>query len=839
MPTLPDFLKKNSQKYKDNILFRQNTRYRTITWTYSDFYDFTLKTAELLNQKNISKGDKVIIVAPNSPEWTAIFGACSILGAVLVPLDILSNQAFIKKIIDKVNAKLIITSYSRPILDIGIKTIGIKNIFIEDIKDIINKSISKLPLISENDILEIVYTSGTTGEPKGVILTHNNIISNITAISTDHKSQRFVSVLPLSHMFEQTTGLLYPIKTGSSIVYPYSIKPTVIKKILKNEHITTIVCVPAFLESMYDSIIWSAKKEDRLKDMKRLLDMTRKTYPKASRRRILCRSIIKKIGPDITSIGIGGAPLDTKIENFFTTIGLELIKGYGLTETSPVISLTPFGKPKLGMVGKVLHNIDLKIADDNEILVKGPSVTKGYYNNPEADKEHFRKGWFKTGDLGELDNEGYLKIFDRKKDVIISSSGLNAYPIDIENVLNKINEVKEACVIGIKERGKENIHAILIPKKTLTQIEAENIMRKTNKLLLEHQKIMGITIWHKEIFPKTITRKIKKNIIKEELKRKKELLTKPESKPKKLAPKEKVISRPLYRILTEMTGIEDIHPGYKLYTDLKIDSLSRLDLISRLEEELDIELNETMINHDTTIKAFEGLLRKHREFKTKLPYTTWQYNPIIKFFGKIFRKLIVESIVSFFCRIESSGQENLEKIQQCIFVSNHQSAFDIPVISKTLPKKFQIAIPSSAKAVFRADDKKNFKLQLRKFIFSFFTRFMYGTYPLPREKGVRKSFEFSGQLVDRGLSLFIFPEGARTTTGKISQFKKGIGFLAKEMRLPLVPVKIKGLYEILPTHSIRPKKGTVKVTYGKPIFFTYKKSSVEITQQLKKEVEKL
>lgn len=813
----------NLKKYNKNIAIINKTEYRTFTWTYSKLHLYIKKFSAFLEKNNIKKGDRIAILGQNSPEYVITFLGAILKGAILIPIDIRSTNDFIEKIIQQTQPKIFFTTKYK---NISSKT---KKIYIEDLEYLLEniKPSIKTEKITPDNIAEIVYTSGTTGIPKGVILTNKNITSNINSlkkiVELDTK-YKLLSLLPLSHLFEQTAGLLIPFSSGSSIVYIQSLKPSIILNTLK-EDITNVVIVPRLLQLLKDSITTAVKTAKKEKLFNSLLKSAKKINFRY--RKLLFLKIHKNF-PKLKFFIVGGAPLSVDLELFWESMGFKIVQGYGLTESSPVISCNSPNERKLGSVGKALPNVQIKLAKDNEILVKGDNITQGYYKNKEKTKQLFTASWMRTGDIGYLDKEKFLFIKGRKKEVIVTAEGINVYPEDIEAILNKIEGVKESCIVDMKKNSQEQIHAALLLEPEYKN-KARDIIKSANSQLSSYQQIQNFTIWPLEDFPRTSTMKIKKNLV----------LTLIEKKPKK---KEKIITTKedkLYSIISKIKNINigKIKPNSILYYDLKLSSIDRIELVSEIEQEFNVDIEEDLITNQTTIKQLRNIIEK-RTSQKKQVFRRWTLILPIKIIRYIAQILIIFPITRLFCSIKTQGKENLKDLKNpLIFVSNHTSHFDTTVILSQLPFRFKTNIAiATLEEFFQA--KKPFKKLIKIIFYNFGTIFL-NLYMFPQTKGFVKSIKYTGELIDKNYSILIFPEGERTLNNKMNPFKHGIGIIASNMKVPIIPIKLEGLFEILPRYSNFPKKkGKVILKFGKPLYLT-SQSYIDITKKIEVAIKSL
>ncbi|MFH1644085.1 MAG: AMP-binding protein [bacterium] len=816
MKILNNILKDAVKRYPNTPALTMKISHRIQTLTFRQVYDMARQIALFLQKQGITHNDKILIFAPNSPYWGTIFWATILNKNILVPVNIQNTSAQINKILDQTEAKLIFQSkFLKRDIDHNIKRFDIE--LIEELISELNPKDFKEPEIHENDLIEILYTSGTTGDPKGVMLTHKNIYSNIQAVSQlemiQENKDRLLSILPLTHIFEQTIGFFLPFYYKVHIIYTHSY--SAIADLLQQYKITKMIAVPEFLKLLMSKIKDEAEKKKKLKLFNKMLELSFK-FKNKMLAKILFHSVHKKIGGKLDTIGCGGAFLDPNLEKEWNALGITLLQGYGLTETSPLLTANTYKQHKFESVGKPVGDVQIKISDESEILAKGSNVFSGYFKNEEKTKQEFTDdGWFKTGDMGEFDKDGFLFLKGRKKYIIIGPGGQNIFPEDIELELNKIEGVKDSCVLGIHlPSGMVEVHAVLLLKDQ--KFDIEKIINTANEDLATYQRITGYSAWPDDDFPRSATRKVKKEEVLKILQSKKDASQKIK----------KDTDGPVKKILSQITGVEidKIHAHSKLIENLKIDSLMWVEIVGRIGQDLNVAIDETIINQKTTVAELEKIIEKHEPLPKLPPLKKWSRS----FFASWIRnagQFLTFLYSKFFIKLKTGGLENLKNINlPVIFMSNHISYIDSIPLLMSLPFNIRkrIAIAAARDVVY-----EEFKHV------AWLAELFANTFPLPRKEGenIMLGLDYMGQMLDDNYSVIIFPEGHVSESGKFQELKRGAGLIAVDMNCQIIPVKITGTNDIVPYEKLHPrKKGTVVIKFGKPIKFK-KSDSYEFARE--------
>jgi long-chain acyl-CoA synthetase len=460
--TLIDFFEDLAQTSGEFLTYDDG--YRTWSFSYEEVATAARAFAARLTSTEIRKGDAVVIWSENRPEWVIAFWGCLLEGVVLVPIDYRTSAAFLSRVAAIVKARAILVG---DVVDASELPGGTPVWPLAELRasgDGPRAGNTSRVEITADDTAEIIFTSGATADPKGVVITHRNVLANIVPIEREiakyrryarpFQPIRFLNLLPLSHMFGQAMATFVPPMLPGVVLFTRSYSPDDIIRQIHDRRVSVLVCVPKILEVLRDHVL-------------RVLPETGQDPPRKmhwAARWWHYRRAHKLLGFKFWAFVVGAAPLDPELEAFWGRLGFVVVQGYGLTETAPIVTLNhPFHAAR-GAVGKPIAGVEIRIADDGEILVRGENVTRGYFNAPEETRSAFRDGWFHTGDIGELDEKGQLKIRGRKKEMIVTPEGLNVFPEDIERVLNGIAGVRDSAVVGAATPGStaERVHAVLV-----------------------------------------------------------------------------------------------------------------------------------------------------------------------------------------------------------------------------------------------------------------------------------------------------------------------------------------------------------------------------------------
>ena len=839
--SIAEFFLEHFQSHRHECAYRQRRGYRSESLTYGDVLEMALGFARELESRKIAKGDRVMLWGQNTAEWVAVFFGCALRGVIVVPMDDNSAVDFAMRVFEQVSGKLLVIS-QRHLHDCAGANPAIAISNLESLRQNSETSAPARIALGCNDILQIVFTSGTTAEPKGVVITHGNVLANIAPLEQEMRAYlkyerfvhplRFLNLLPLSHVFGQFLGMFLPPLLGGTVIFQEELKPSEVLNTIRRERVSVLVTVPRVLQSLKQKI------ERDLEDGGQA-DAFRRRFQSAESQHFLrrwwtFRAIRQQFGWKFWAFISGGAALDSETEVFWGRLGYAVIQGYGLTETTSLISVNhPFRLGK-GSIGKVLPGREVKLAEDGEILVRGGGVTSGYWNEHGAQKVSDTEGWYRTGDIGALDEAGNLYFKGRKKEVIVTPGGTNVYPEDLEAALRRQPEVKDCVVVGIERGGNAEPCAVIILRG---DAELEPAVQRANQSLAESQRMRLWVEWPQEDFPRTNTQKPRRNVIREVAQA--QLLEEHT---------EMGANRPLADLIARVTGRQSaiaLRHDASLDSDLGLSSLDRVELLNTLEDRYQLDLSETRFSAVQTVGDLERMLRGDAVPALKYHYPNWALGWPVTWLRNLTHYLLMRPAILLLGWPRVEGREHLRGVKgPLLVVSNHVGDVDPGFILTALPPRLRHRLAT-------ATGGETLEALLSPAVdHGFFSR-IYGRmrwslgvavlnlFPLPREAGFRRSFAYAGEVVDRGYSVLVFPEGRHTTDGRMNPFRAGIGLLAANLGIPVLPMRIDGLFDVKQAGKKFAKPYTISVRIGKPIRFLPTADPQQIAAELQKAVSAL
>jgi long-chain acyl-CoA synthetase len=707
--------------------------------------------------------------------------------------------------------------------------------------------------IGRDDTLQIVFTSGTTAEPKGVVITHGNVLANIAPLELEMQRYvkyerwvhpvRFLNLLPLSHVFGQFLGMFLPPLLGGTVIFQEELKPSEIMNTIRRERVSVLVSVPRVLQSLKQKIerdLEDGRPESwgKLEDFRRRFRASEEKH--FLRRWWMFRGIRRQFGWKFLAFICGGASLDAETEEFWGRLGYAAIQGYGLTETTSLISVNHPFKLGRGSIGKVLPGREVKLAEDGEILIRGGGVAAAYWDGVRQREVVDEQGWYHTGDVGALDAAGNLYFKGRKKEVIVTPGGLNIYPEDLEAALRRQPEVKDCVVVGIERGGNAEPCAVVILRD---DAGGARVVERANQELAEFQRMRMWVQWPQVDFPRTNTQKPRRKEISEFAAR--QILRTGE---KDVASADHSADHsPVTELIERITGRRVSGPKGEagLDSELGLSSLDRVELISALEDRYQLDLSDTHLSAARTVGDVERMLSGEARPRAEYHYPRWALQWPVTWLRWLAHYLLMRPAMTLLGRPRIEGRESLRGWNRpLLVVCNHISDVDFAFVQTALPAglRTSIAIATRGEALEALHTPAAGKSFLGRIFDQ--AKWVLGVsllnlFPLPREAGFRQSFAYAGEAVDRGYSVLVFPEGRHTVDGKINPFRAGIGLLADNLGIPVLPMRIVGLYEAKAAGKKFAPPGRIRVRIGRPVYFEPGTDPGQIATELQRKVEEL
>ncbi|MGD0336857.1 MAG: AMP-binding protein [Candidatus Omnitrophota bacterium] len=860
-----------SSRFSDRVCLQIKKGPTWERWTYGQAEDLSLRIGAFLIGEGFKKGDFAALCMENRPEWAIIYLGIVASGLACVPLDPQLTEQEIENLINDCAAKIIFVSNAIfqtrniqkikdrlnkiVILDLDIEKDNL--IGLAQVKSTLSEGVA-WPEVFPEDIASLIYTSGTTGSPKGVMLTHKNFCSNFQSIDKlklFSDKDNFISILPLHHAYPFMTMLITPLFSRARITYTSGLRSDELLDLMREAGVTVLVGVPQLFSLFFTNISEKMKKipflfRMLLSGLIEILWQIRRISG-INLSKLVLSKIHRPFGQTLRFFASGGAKLNEEAGRFLVKIGFTILEGYGLTETSPVVTFNPLKRQKIGSVGRVVPDVELRIDNPDasgmgEVVIKGPNVMKGYYNRAQESLSVLKDGWFYSGDLGYIDKDGYLYITGRKKEIIVLSSGKNIYPEEVESHYTKSPYIKEICVLGIGEAEEERLTAVVVPDadycRKVGQVDLNSVIRweleNLSGGLAPYKHIKGYIIT-KEDLPRTRLGKIKRYEVKnkylDELKgiKLKGVAEEIPATDEDLRLLSCGVGRKIIEALNKHAKLErQVYPADHIELDLGIDSLGRVELIIALEQAFNIRIPNELMAKVFTVKELileiERLVPGEEVQREPIPQVKSQtlWNEILneKPAKDIIKKInlepnrmtisgmllfaeILHLVFKVIWRLKVSGTENIPRIGKCILCVNHSSYLDAFIVEASVPLSLRKGLFFVG---FRAYFEQPFIKNIVKYI-----------RVIPIDPGMHfvEAMQASSYVLKNDKIVCIFPEGQRTIDGNVKEFKKGVGILAKELNIPLIPVLITGSYESWPRTKSLPRPYPIKITFGRPFDF--------------------
>lgn len=771
--------------------------------THQELKEKVLGFANFLEGKKI---DKVAIFSENLPEWIIAFYAAWHHNITVVPIDFMASAEDVAYILNDCQPEFIFHSKNTEKV---LKEALLETTHSTESKCLDREEVSAIkgnwnPPIDLEKTAVIIYTSGTTGSPKGVMLSYTNLFTNVKAVTEDIPiftyQCRVLLVLPLQHIFPLVGVMLAPLSVGGMLAIAPSLQGADIIETLQTHKITHIIGVPRLFEMIYKGVINKINASPVTKGLYKLVQAL--NSPK------LGKTIFKKVhdqfGGSLHTLVSGGAALPTDVGGFYHGLGFSILEGYGMTESSPMISFTHPGDVIIGCAGRTMDCLEVEIRD-NEVVAKGESIMKGYYNRPEETAEVIKNGWLYTGDLGYLDGD-HLYITGRKKEIIVLSNGKNINPTEVEeSMMKKAGDSITEVGITLHE---DVLQAVILPNfKELSNQNISNINAYYNDFLTNtfnpkvtpYKQVSKFTIV-KEGLPRTRLSKLQRFKLNEIIENEqKETERKPEPDTKEYLS--------LKKYLEELIS-KDVYVDSHLVFDLALDSLAKLELIDYIERTFGLIIKEEELLNYTSFGEMVQFIASHKEHfeESEFDWHEMMTKPLdIKFkkpwWTLAFLNFKARILLKMFFKIERMGLEDYPK-GAGIIAPNHSSFLDAFLVTSLLKK-------NNLKDTFFYGKKAHLNTPFRRMMAKHNNVII-----MDLEKDLYRSIQQISQVLREGKKLIIFPEGTRTSTGELGEFKTTFAILSKVLQIPVYPVAITGAFAAWPRHKKTPITGSaIKVNY--------------------------
>jgi len=812
--------------------------------SYAELFTESARLARILRTKlSLAAGDRVVLWSENCPEWPLAWLSIVRAGGVVVPLDRQLRPAEAAQLTRFVEAKAAIVS---PAL---LATAGDDWAAGQDLPPRLNLldidlaphagdafpypdaavSTAVLPNPTPETLASLLFTSGTTLAPKGVMLTHGNFTSNALAVAEVLEplaTDRFLSVLPLHHAFEFTGGLLTPMFGGSTVHYVETIKAKDVLETMRGAGVTVMLGVPRlfqlFASGIQDEIRAAGVKGSMGVGLMATLASAAEAMGSEKTRKKLFSRVHAAFGGKLRLFVSGGAALDPDLFHFFKRFGFPVAEGYGLTETAPILTVNPIGAPRAGSVGVQLPGVELRVRQPDlqgvgEIVARGPNLMHGYWRDAEATAKVFEEGWFRTGDLGRFDKDGYLFITGRVKDVIVSAAGKKIYPDEIEHHFRALEKAKEYCVVGLPARqgtGEEVTLVVVATENDHAALKAQ--VENLNASLPQHQRVARIELRLKDL-PKTSTLKVQRSKVREEYaggKAEVEASAAPGAAPASGGGLFEQVAKAISEVVS--VPLSEITPESKLQLDLGMDSIGRVDLVGKLELRLNVVITDEAASKLGTVRdlvdacAAAGNTAGVHKTSGRGARKDSSVDVHAAMGGSVSKTLLqgamqtsAKALFNIYMSIDARGLENLPTSGPFLLAANHSSHLDTAAIREVLgPRRTNLHV-MGARDYF-------FDTRLKGWFFSN----AFNVLPFEREDNTLEGLTVCRAALDGGKALLIFPEGTRSVTGKLQNFKAGIGILALELDVPTFPAYVHGTFDALPKGRALPRPARVQVRFG-------------------------
>jgi len=845
---LLELFETTTKRHSTRVAMRIERDGRKEQYTYTDLRELATRAASFFASQGIKSGTRVMLFSHNAPEWGMTYFGVLKTGGTCIPVDPESTTDEIINFARAGEASGIVISTKlkeeHSDLPERLKTAGLDAIKLWTFDEVFEmpdekteeERIALLPQrVTAQTVASLIFTSGTTGRPKGVMLSHRNLTSMVSMLSSVFDmdtSDGVLSVLPLHHTFEFSTGFLTPLSRGAQITYLPELTSDHLAKAIKNGHVTGMVGVPALWELLHRRI--KNRLQERGKWIGELADLMMKfnawlrDNTPLNLGQAFFYPIHEGLGGRIRYFISGGSALNDKVQRDFQGLGFTILEGYGLTEASPVLTVTrPENRMLAGTVGKSLPGVEVRIADPDasgvgEVIARGPNVMLGYFGNEEATKEALIDRWLYTGDLGRIDDEGNLYLVGRSKDIIVDTNGKNVYPDEVEEVYQDSPYIKEMSALGLPDGIGEKVACIVVPNEehdiALTRDDVrqkiEEHFREVSTTLPYYKRVKLLHFTDEEL-PRTATRKVKRS---EALKILQKIEEGVQSSKAGVGGEEVTGDAVWLRgIIASVANrsLDEVSSNSRM-GDLGFDSLMFVELATAIENaggslKAPERLNEVQdVRELLTVVNRSGPARKETRVKVEAETRDDEIHipDFVRTIGNKGVDLVQRALYEKLLRTKYEGQTNIPYHTSFIVAANHQSHLDMGLVKMALGDAGEDLVALAAADYF-------FDTKVKRAYMENFTNLV----PMERSGSLRQSLRHARSFLDRGYNALIFPEGTRSMTGIMADFKPVIGYLALASRVGILPVYLRGTYEAFPKGATLLKSRDVGAQVGR--FVTY------------------
>ncbi|MBM4780028.1 MAG: AMP-binding protein [Archangiaceae bacterium] len=844
---LIEMLEASVHAWRHRVAFRFHEGEEEGRFTYGEVHRYSNRVGSFLLSVGLKPQERVMLLSENRPEWPISFFGILRAGGTSVPCDKELSETELVNIAKRSEAKVLLVSEEmlekksnlvKLLADAGLPT------KVHTLAEAMSGDPSKPDGIgavkrsaSADDVASLIFTSGTTGIPKGVVLTHRNFTSLVAKLAGAFDiglGDGVLSVLPLHHTFEFSGGFLTPFSRGAEISYIDELTADRIGDVLEGGNITGMVGVPALWQLFHKKVTQEFAARPRLVEegLKALMSVNAELRNRRGINlgKLLFWPVHRKFGGNMKFMISGGSALTDDVHKAFHALGFTLNEGYGLTEAAPVLTVTNAGNKRLpNSVGKALPGVELRIdSPDNdgigEVIAKGPNVMAGYFQDRESTDAVLKNGWLHTGDLGRLDPDGNLTLVGRKKDVIIDANGKNVYPDELEDLYGTHTHIKELSVVGLPdEHGGEKVACLCVPDykdrpREEVKKELEEHFRRVASDEPFFRRIKVLRFWDSEL-PRTSTRKVKRPVVVKEFVRLEKLVHSAE-KAKAGAADESTDW--LVQVIADVIQkpAADIRNDSRLQVDLGLDSLMLTELGTALEnagvptsaitdltkiQTVD-DLRKVVLSAGRKPRGVKELVVKEAESSKKSDALELELPEVVAQAGRKALTLGQSSIYGGLFDVKVTGKNFIPQNRNFLVVANHASHLDMGLVKMALGDQGGRLVALAARDYF-------FDTSWKRAYFENFTSLI----PMDRQGSLRESLRLAGESLTQGFNLLIFPEGTRSPNGELQEFKPTTGYLALSYGVDILPLYLKGTYDALPKGSWWPKFEKLEVRIGPPI----------------------